>query len=79
VIRIRAMVAAGLGVAVLPRSDASSPGLAIRTLELRGSGLVHRLSLCWRDGRRHSPAARALLREAQLIYDPAGWVSAPTG
>ncbi len=71
--RIRAMVAAGLGVAVLPRSDAVAPDLAIEALSIRGDGFVHRLSLAWRAGRRHSPAARVLLQEAQRLYAaPAG-------
>jgi LysR family transcriptional activator of glutamate synthase operon len=69
--RIRALVAAGLGVAVLPRSDAEAPGLAIAALPFTGAGLVHRLSLCWREDRRASPAARALLTEAQLTYQRA--------
>ena len=66
--RIRAMVAAGLGVAVLPRSDAVALELPVRSIALTGGDFTHRLSLCWREGRRHSPAARMLLEEAQRTY-----------
>jgi DNA-binding transcriptional LysR family regulator len=66
--RIRAIVAAGLGVGVLPRSDAKSPGPVVMALPLEGPGLVHQLSLCWREGRRHSPAARALITQARETY-----------
>ena len=43
--RIRAIVAAGLGVVLLPRSDAVSPGPAVEVLELPSPRLTHRLSL----------------------------------
>jgi LysR family transcriptional activator of glutamate synthase operon len=55
VARARAFVAEGLGVAVLPRSDAQAPGPPVRIAELRGPSLVHRIS----------PAARALLEQAR--------------
>ncbi|HKG04032.1 MAG TPA: LysR family transcriptional regulator [Conexibacter sp.] len=61
--RARALVAAGLGVAVLPRSDAAAAG--VRMVELRAPTLRHRISLCWRKGKPHAPAARALLELAQ--------------
>src|SRR5829696_2005099 len=61
VLLTRQLVAAGLGVAVLPRSDAEAPGPPVRSVALRAPTLTHRISLCWRDGKRHAPAARALL------------------
>jgi DNA-binding transcriptional LysR family regulator len=63
--RIRAIVSAGLGVAVLPRSDSTSPGPQVAFVELVGEEFNHALSLCWRANRRHSPAARALLEHAR--------------
>lgn len=66
--RARALVSAGLGVAVLPRSDALAPGPSVRVLPLRAPTLVHRISLCWREGKRHAPAARALLEQARAAY-----------
>lgn len=59
--RIRALVSAGMGVAVIPRSDAKAPGPAIRSAPLIDRGLVHTVHVCWRRGRHHPPAARALL------------------
>ncbi|MDO8210286.1 LysR family transcriptional regulator [Conexibacter sp. CPCC 206217] len=65
VARARAFVAEGLGVAVLPRSDATAPGPPVRIAALREPSLVHGISLAWREGKRHSPAARALHEQAQ--------------
>jgi len=64
VARMRALVAASLGIAVLPRSDAEAPGPPVQIAALRAPKLRHRISLCWRSGRRHAPAARALLEQA---------------
>lgn len=64
VARMRALVAAGLGVAVLPRSDTDAAGPPVRVVELHEPALMHRISLCWRNGKRHAPAARALLEQA---------------
>ncbi|MGN6188394.1 MAG: LysR family transcriptional regulator [Conexibacter sp.] len=63
VARARAIVSAGLGVAILPRSDAEAPGPPVETAALRGPTLTHRISLCWRSGKRHSPAAHALIAQ----------------
>jgi len=68
VARVRAIVAAGLGVAVLPRSDAEAPGPPVRIAALHRPALAHRISLCCRRGRRHGPAARALLEQARAVY-----------
>lgn len=68
VARMRALVSAGLGVAVLPRSDARAPAPPVRLVALRAPTLKHRISLCWRHGKRHAPAARALLEQARAAY-----------
>lgn len=68
VARARAIVAAGLGVAVLPRSDATAPGPAVATPALAGPALTHEISLAVRAGRQHAPAARALLALARETY-----------
>lgn len=68
VARTRAIVASGLGVAVLPRSDAEAPGPPVRVVPLERPSLTHRISLAWREGKRHAPAARALLDQARAIY-----------
>ncbi len=74
VARLRAIVAAGLGVGVLPRSDAEAPGPPVRIAALHRPALRHRISVCWRAGKRHAPAARALLDQAKRPY-PAGAAS----
>jgi LysR family transcriptional activator of glutamate synthase operon len=65
VTRIRAIVSAGLGIAFLPRSDARSAGPEVASVELEGEHFTHTLSLCWRERRRQSPAARAILEHAR--------------
>jgi LysR family transcriptional regulator, transcription activator of glutamate synthase operon len=68
VARARALVAAGLGVAVLPRSDAQAPGPSVRIVALHAPTLTHRISLSWREGKRHAPAARALVEQARTTH-----------
>ncbi|HEY4278437.1 MAG TPA: LysR substrate-binding domain-containing protein [Conexibacter sp.] len=63
--RTRALVSGGLGVAVLPRSDALAIGPPVAVAALEGPTLTHRVSLCWREGRRHSPATRAFIERAR--------------
>ncbi|HWH95201.1 MAG TPA: LysR family transcriptional regulator [Baekduia sp.] len=61
--RTRALVAEGLGVAVLPRSDTRTPGTEVVALPLRDRGLTHEVFVAWRAGRRLSPAAAEALRQ----------------
>lgn len=61
VMRIRALVSAGMGVAILPRSDAEKRGPRVTSTPISDAGLTHEVHVCWRRGRRHSPAARAFL------------------
>jgi DNA-binding transcriptional LysR family regulator len=56
---IRRLVARGLGVAILPRSDAEGPGAAISIAALIEPALTRDITLAWREGRRHTPAAAA--------------------
>jgi DNA-binding transcriptional LysR family regulator len=65
VARARAFVAEGLGVAILPRTDAEAPGPPVRIAALRAPSLVHQISIGWRAGKLHAPAARALLELAR--------------
>jgi len=66
--RIRRLVARGLGVAILPRSDAESPGAEVAILTLAGPELTRDITLAWREGRRHGPAAAAFLALAQGTF-----------
>ena len=60
-LRARAIVSAGLGVAILPESDARRPGPEVATVKLADHALQHSVALCWRADRHHSPAAAALI------------------
>jgi LysR family transcriptional activator of glutamate synthase operon len=69
--RIRRLVARGLGVAILPRSDAEGPGADIAVATLTDPALTRDISLAWREGRRHSPAAAEFLELARDTFaDP---------
>jgi DNA-binding transcriptional LysR family regulator len=59
--RIRSLVSRGLGVAILPRSDADGPGAAVAVSALVGPALRRDVTLASRAQRRPSPAAQAFL------------------
>ncbi|MCK9249956.1 MAG: LysR family transcriptional regulator [Solirubrobacteraceae bacterium] len=66
--RARALVAAGLGVAVLPEGDATIPGPDVVVVPLRDRTLAHGIHLAVRRGRHPSPAVeglRALVEERE--------------
>jgi LysR family transcriptional activator of glutamate synthase operon len=66
--RIRRLVARGLGVAILPRSDADSPGAETAAVTLTSPGLTRDITLAWREGRRHAPAAAEFLELARATF-----------
>jgi LysR family transcriptional activator of glutamate synthase operon len=71
VARSLAIVGEGLGVSVLPRSQAERPDAGVVALPLRDRDLRHELFLAWRAGREASPAARAFLALArERLEDP---------
>jgi LysR family transcriptional regulator, transcription activator of glutamate synthase operon len=61
VARMRAIVAAGLAVAVLPRSEARLPGPAVAAVAFEEPDFRHTVYVASRAGRRGSPAARAFI------------------
>jgi LysR family transcriptional activator of glutamate synthase operon len=61
VARMRALVAAGLAIALLPRSDAEQPGPAVATVPFDEPEFRHTVYMATRAGRHHSPAARAFM------------------
>lgn len=67
--RARALVAHGLGVAIVPRSDAVAPGPVVAVVPLVAPQLHHAMFLAWRSARRLAPAAAALVRHATDLSD----------
>src|SRR5919108_47837 len=76
--RIRAMVSRGLGVALVPASEVDYDGPPVAAVPGGTPELARDVTLAWRAGRRHSPAARAFL-DLALSADATGApdVSAP--
>lgn len=70
--RIRRLVSRGLGVAVLPRSDAERPGAEVAAVRLVEPRLFRDITLAWRQQRRHPPAAAEFLDLALRTFAPAG-------
>ncbi len=67
--RVRRLVARGLGVAVLPRSDAEGPGADVAVAALAEPSLSRDITLAWREGRRLTPAAAEFLDLARETFD----------
>lgn len=66
--RIRSLVSRGLGVAILPRSDAEGPGSVVAVCDLVEPPLTRDVTLAARAERRPSPAAEAFLALAIEVY-----------
>ena len=66
--RIRTLVSRGLGVAILPRSDAIGQGAEVAVARLVAPALRRDITLAWRAGRRHSPAAQAFIELARETF-----------
>jgi LysR family transcriptional regulator, transcription activator of glutamate synthase operon len=69
--RIRRLVSRGLGVAILPRSDADGPGADVAVARLVEPALRRDITLAWREGRRHAPAAAEFLELSRETFDEA--------
>jgi LysR family transcriptional regulator, transcription activator of glutamate synthase operon len=67
--RVRRLVSRGLGVAILPRSDGIGPGADVAVAALVQPSLRRDITLAWREGRRHPPAATAFLELARETFD----------
>lgn len=70
--RVRRLVARGLGVAILPRSDAEGPGADVAVAALSAPALSRDITLAWREGRRLTPAAAEFLELARETFADAG-------
>ncbi len=70
--RIRRLVTRGMGVAILPLSDATAPGAEVAVVALTEPALSRDITLAWREGRRLAPAAAEFLELARSTFtDPA--------
>lgn len=66
--RIRRLVSRGMGVAILPRSDAIEPGAQVAVCALVEPALTRDITLAWREGRRHPPAVSEFIALARDTY-----------
>ncbi len=66
--RVRRLVSRGLGVAILPQSDAEGPGADVAVAKLIEPALSRDITLAWREGRRHTPAAVEFLELARETF-----------
>ena len=66
--RIRRLVSRGMGVAILPRSDAVAPGAEVSVTALVDPPLARDITLAWREGRRHPPAVAEFLALARTTF-----------
>ena len=66
--RIRSLVSNGLGVAILPRSDAAEPGAPVAVAHLVEPSLSRDVTLASRAERRHSPAAQEFLALTHRVF-----------
>jgi LysR family transcriptional regulator, transcription activator of glutamate synthase operon len=70
--RIRRLVARGMGVAILPRSDAVAPGAEVAVVALMDPPLSRDITLAWRQVRRHPPAVTEFLALARATFSENG-------
>jgi DNA-binding transcriptional LysR family regulator len=66
--RIRRLVSRGMGVAILPRSDAVAPGTEVAVVALTEPPLSRDITLAWRQERRQPPAVSEFLDLARAIF-----------
>lgn len=66
--RIRRLVARGMGVAILPQSDAIAPGTQVVVVALTDPPLSRDITLAWRQGRRHPPAVAEFISLARTVF-----------
>ena len=70
--RILRLVSRGLGVAILPRTDAESPRAEVAVAALTEPRLSRDVTLAWREQRRHTPAATEFIELAQATFAKQG-------
>jgi DNA-binding transcriptional LysR family regulator len=70
--RIRRLVSRGMGVAILPYTDAVDPGADVAVAALTEPALARDITLAWREGRRQPPAVAEFIALARDTYAQAG-------
>ncbi len=70
--RIRRLVARGMGVAILPRSDAQGAGADVAVVALTDPALSRDITLAWRQGRRHTPAVTEFIELSRTLFTADG-------
>jgi DNA-binding transcriptional LysR family regulator len=68
--RIRRLVAQGMGIAIVPRSDAVGPGSEVAVVRLIEPGLTRDITLAWRADRHQPPAAAEFIALARETFQP---------
>jgi LysR family transcriptional regulator, transcription activator of glutamate synthase operon len=66
--RIRRLVARGMGVAILPRSDTEGAGADLAVVKLDQPPLTRDITLAWRQGRRHPPAVAEFIELSRDLF-----------
>ncbi len=66
--RICRLVTRGMGVAILPRSDADRTQADVSVVALSQPALSRDITLAWREGRRHAPAAAEFLALSRELF-----------
>jgi LysR family transcriptional regulator, transcription activator of glutamate synthase operon len=66
--RIRRLVARGMGVAILPRSDTEGAGADVVVVKLDQPALTRDITLAWRQGRRHPPAVAEFIDLSRDLF-----------
>ncbi|MGZ4230218.1 MAG: LysR family transcriptional regulator [Solirubrobacteraceae bacterium] len=66
--RIRRLVARGMGVAILPRSDTEGSGAEVAVVNLDKPALTRDITLAWRQGRRQPPAVAEFIELSRELF-----------
>ena len=66
--RIRRLVARGMGVAILPRSDTEGAGADVAVVKLDQPALTRDITLAWRQGRRQPPAVAEFIDLSRDLF-----------
>ncbi len=70
--RIRRLVARGMGVAILPRSDTEGAGADVAVVDLTDPALTRDITLAWRQGRQHTPAVAEFIELSRTLFTVGG-------